>query len=164
MRRMYSENQLIALIQQYGGDIEKIKEELIGSYVRIMDAPSSTTLTDEQIAQIQEGVFIKGTFLGQKNPILFPTVAVSDAQLTGVILSGYSNQNFLFSAYNINLSTKVISLDSSVGFQLQTIYKQLNLKGLTSINNKSFPTYPSNTGTFILKCVDGVLTWVADAE
>ena len=62
MRRMYSENQLIELIQKYGGDIEKIKEELKGSFVQIYDGDlqPNTTLDEETLAMLYDGMFQNG--------------------------------------------------------------------------------------------------------
>lgn len=168
MRRMYSENQLIALIEQYGGsvspeDIQKMFDDgdvdLAGMYVRIMDAPESTTLTDEQIAQIIEGCFIKGTFLGRKNPVLFPANITTGQEAygyEGVIISKNSSNRYSYiGLYTINTTNKKIALGND---------KLLQLEDIAFFNGKSIPNYPSSTGTFTLKCVNGVLTWIADAE
>ena len=59
-----------------------------GNYVKYITAPESTTLTDEEIANIIDGVFIEGTFLGYKNPVLFPA-GDNGSSYKGLILSTY---------------------------------------------------------------------------
>ena len=153
MRRMFSKEQLIKLIQDNSLSQEEVVELLVGKYVRIMEAPESTTLTDEQIAQIEEGVFINGTFLGFKNPVLCPCELYGSTYY-GLIFSGGRTPNIR--VYAINSATKVISL------ALESSNDYIRLSGVASLNNKTIPAYPSDTGTFTLKCVDGVLTWVED--
>lgn len=150
MRRMYSENQIKMLVQQ-GIDEGQIQvaQSLEGAYVKIMDAPSSTTLTEEEYENIKGGVFIQGEFLTYTNPILCPCNP-SGAVRRGLIISGNE-----LAVYAIIDSTKEISLVSaSTGI--------LAVRSVNSINGKAIPSYPSNTGTFVLKCVDGVLTWVEE--
>lgn len=122
-----------------------------GKYVRIMNAPSSTTLNDEQIEVIKEGVFIDGEFLGFHNPVLFPPASAILDFHRGIIM-GQKSGVATIQTYQIR-NTKVIELFD------QFLFDILNLRQL---NGKTIPTYPSDTGTFTLKCVDGVLTWVAD--
>lgn len=126
-----------------------IVQGLVGKYVRIMDAPASTTLTDEQLAQILEGCFVEGTFLSIKNPVFMPP-RDEGTNYRGVVLGEDK-----IGAYNIVKSSKAITmLASSIGV--------MELQSLRSINGKTIPSYPSSTGTFVLKCVDGVLTWVSE--
>lgn len=42
-------------------------------------------------------------------------------------------------------------------------YNWISLANIGWINGKEIPAYPSNTGTFVLKCVNGVLTWVQES-
>ena len=149
MRRMFSKEQLIKLIQDNSLSQEEVVELLVGKYVRIMEAPESTTLTDEQIDQIKEGVFINGTFLTLKNPVLFPPFEVSST-LRGMIMSQVN-----IGVYEINLSTKVISY-------VAESTQRVGLSSVYSLNGKPIPAYPSSSGTFILKCVNGTLTWVEE--
>jgi len=137
---------------------EEIMDMLVGKYVRIMEAPTSTTLTDEQIAQITAGVFINGDFLSRKNPILCPTNETNDAYF-GLMISGPTSQysNHTIALYKITKATKVIE-SVFVGITL-TGNSQLSLTSLKNVNNKAIPNYPSNTGTFGFKCVDGTLAW-----
>ena len=151
MRRMFSENQIKALVQE-GLDEGQISaaKSLIGKYVRIMDAPESTTLTDEQIAQILEGCFIEGTFLSLVNPVFLPVGGETENVYYGLILHGSGT-----SAYYITKSTKAIT-------KYPNTTGRWELSNISNINGKSIPSYPANTGTFVLKCIDGVLTWVEE--
>ena len=145
MRRMFSEKQIEEMIAS-GISLDVLKPILDGSFVKIINAPESTTLTDEEIEQFQEGVFIEGEFLSQVNPVFTPAVLVSGT-LRGLCISSRSLRS-----YQINTTTKVISFS---GIDLQ-IY------GLSQINQKNWPVYPASTGTFVFKCVDGILTWVEE--
>ena len=129
--------------------LDDVEQDLVGKYVRIMNAPTSTTLTDEQIAQIREGVFINGEFLSHVNPVLFPFKETAGSY-KGLILS-----SSIIGVYTINPTTKVISLDGSTS-------KSLYIRSIFGFNGKDIPDYPASTGTFVLKCVDGVLTWVSE--
>lgn len=128
-----------------------------GKKVNVIDAPASTTLDDDTIEKIKEGVFINGEFLDFKNPMFFP----SNTGEYGVVIGPRrSNNNVIFGEYSINPSTKVISVTSAY-FEC-TYFGKMNITSVANINDKAVPAYPSNTGTFTLKCVDGVLTWVQD--
>ena len=162
MRRMFSENQLIELIKKYGGDIDKIKEELLGSFVRIMDAPKSTTLTDEQIAQIREGVFINGNFLGYHNPILIPAqpVGVLDGYYGGLLIgtTEYPQQGPVIKGFSINTSKVIAASTNEISFNVG-YSGRITIKGLYSLNDKLFPNYPSNDNIGHLICRKGTLQW-----
>ena len=144
MRKMYSENQ-----------VKEIIKELLAitngmGVVRTMDAPASTTLTDEQLALIRGGIFINGAFLGYSNPILLP--AISDgSNFRGILLTDSS-----INLYLINKTAKVINVQGPTvrGLVLNSIY---------SINARVVPDFPDTDGkTYFLKYVNGVLTWVED--
>ena len=160
MRQMFSKKQIEEMIEEGSLSPEEVQEMLIGKYVRIMDAPESTTLTDEQIDQIKEGVFINGTFLALKNPILCPASEYSGSLYGAVIGSNESAGATFFVYYKIVLSTKVITLNTE-GIEISRS-GNTNIPNLKNLNGKTFPNYPSATGTFVLKCVDGVLTWVEE--
>ena len=117
--------------------------------VHQMDAPSSTTLTDEEIEQIKNGVFINGTILGLVNPVLMP-LNESGANYRGMYIAGEK-----IGAFTINKESKVIALAVNTTLRI-------DLNSIGSINGKTLASYPANTGTFVLKMVDGVLTWVAE--
>ena len=188
MRKMYSLNQLIALIKQYAdvspekieeiiaglesgsiavnvgldgyGNLVKqsIMEMLTGKVVRIMQAPESTTLTDEQMAQIIGGAFMEGTFLGMINPVFYATTINSGGNAYyGFCVGHVGDQGTLFEMYKIVPSTKVISstalvlMDGYYGYF--NIYKPM-------FNHKEFPiNYPADTKIGQLLCRKGTLTW-----
>ena len=135
MRRMFSEKQLNK------------------KYVKIIPAPESTTLTDDQIAQITSGVHVEGSFLGYTNPVFFPSI-LDPNNYVGMMLIGSVGLSYI-RGYSINASTKVITLSGDA-------QKQIYLRNIADINGKSLPANPSNTGTFTLKMVDGILAWVKD--
>ena len=135
MRRMFSEKQLN----------EK--------YVKIIPAPKSATLTDEEMELITKGVFIEGIFLNYVNPVFFPST-LSSGTYYGMVITSTDGLPFIRS-YIINASTKEITLQTN--FQ-----RRIYLRNIADINGKPLPTDPSNTGTFTLKMVDGNLAWVED--
>lgn len=114
-------------------------------------APESTTLTDEEYAILTSGKAIKidGTFSSLKNMIIYPPYSYG-SDFRGL----YIAQNY-FGCYVITSSNKKFSTIASDT-------KTWHLYNLSSLNGKTVPTYPSNTGTFVLKCVNGVLTWVEE--
>lgn len=146
-----------------------------GKYVRIMTIPESTTLTDEQIAQFVEGGFMNGVFLGLINPVFFPVVKDSyGSYICGFVFGKTPTGSSVLSAYWIS-GSKVIQLytqnpiielgpgNATGRIDVKLISNKIRYNsGDLEILNKKIPSYPSNTGTFTLKCVDGVLTWVAD--
>ena len=112
----------------------------------------SNTLTQDQYDLITNGkpTLIKGTIFGRNNIALFPVQDIGNHYRGLAISSGTRVGTIL-----IQKSTLEISLDSlTVG--------TISLDSIKEINGKTIPSYPSNTGTFVLKCVDGVLTWVAE--
>ena len=127
-----------------------------GQVVHKMTAPSSTTLTDEEIAKIVDGVFIEGTFLGATNPVLCPASIYNNDYYGFIIAQMGIYGNTRVTHYRIKADTKVISLYENNGFGFG--YAGV----VSSMNGKSIPAYPSDTGTFTLKMVNGVLTWVSD--
>lgn len=106
-----------------------------GNYVKYITAPESTTLTDEEIANIIDGVFIEGTFLGYKNPVLFPA-GDNGSSYRGLILSTYGDAGASsIQLYSINKESKVISTTGERVLTLSNIY---------SINGIFIPDYPDN--------------------
>lgn len=112
----------------------------------------NNTLTQEQYDLITNGkpTLIKGTLLNKTNILLFAgSVASGHYWCSGVCMNGYYTE---YRQFLIN-SSMVISVASQ---------KYIRLPSIDAINGKDIPAYPSNTGTFTLKCVNGVLTWVED--
>lgn len=158
MRKMFSKQQLIEMIEAYSKaspeDIQKMFDDgdvsLAGMYVRIMKAPTSTTLTDEQIAQIAEGVFIEGTFLGYKNPVLIPTGSESYNIVRGLLIGSGGLFNDI-RQYQISLNTKNITTNNPLRF---------NASGeLSNVNGKSLPSFLSNNQIGSMICRKGTLEW-----
>lgn len=130
------------------GDISA-SGHITGDVVHTMPAPSSTTLTDEEFSKVIGGVFIIGSFLGLQNPILC-TPTFFGGIYVGVIISGTT-----IGAYTLNSTNKVIA-------KRTTGTPSYNLENLNQVNGKQIPAFPAESGSFTYKCVDGVLTWVAD--
>ena len=108
-------------------------------------------LTQAQYDLITNGkpTLIMGTLSGQTN-IFIPQILSTGATRYGAWFNGIA-----FGSLSINVSTKVITI-------LGSATKSQYLRSIYSINGKEIPDYPANTGTFVLKCIDGVLTWVAE--
>ena len=60
--------------------------------------------------------------------------------------------------YSIVVSTKVISYNN-VRFQVNAAANSISLPDTVSIKGKALPSYPSDTGTFVYKQVNGTLAW-----
>lgn len=129
--------------------------DLDSKYVKIMQAPTSSTLTDEEFAQIQEGCFINGTFLNLINPVFFPaTKSTGNQEYYGIVIGSKGLGADIISKYHIGTNHLIEITNPS------TI--ELDYAGNMYYMSKKIPAYPSNTGTFVLKCVNGTLTWVAE--
>lgn len=116
---------------------------------------TDNTLSAEQYALIRNGkpTIIKGTFLNMLNPILLTS---SYLEAFGMIIGANSTGNYTrVQYYEIYPSgdNHVIQIYSNKRIELRNIY---------DINGKEIPNYPSSTGTFVLKCIDGTLTWVQE--
>ena len=139
-------------------------EPLLGKFVRIMDAPTSITLTNEQVLAIKEGIFFNGNLVYSayttfKNPIFLPYIEIgSDKRGVMITTSSVYNLTCMY-LYNINLSNELTIKESGIRWNE---YEKLAIHNLSQLNGKGFPDYPADTGTFTLKCVNGVLTWVQD--
>lgn len=149
-------------------DNEKVLEVIAGAWgkggkkVNVIDAPSSTTLTDEEVELFKNGIFINGLYLGLKNPIILPSGESAGNYLGWFIAGDGVNITLAYiGTYMINKTSKVISIKNKL-LTYQFANSTLEIKNVSAINEKEFPSYPTNTGTFTLKCVDGVLKWVQD--
>ena len=130
----------------------EVKPILDTHYVKILPAPESTTLTDEQIDMIKGGTFVEGEFIGFKNPVLLPP-RETEEYLVGIIMGDFESGSVnAITTYRITKATKVIQASSG----------SFNIAQLSYVNGKRIPDYPASTGTFVLKSVDGVLTWVEE--
>ena len=121
---------------------------------KVIAPPSSITLTDDEIATIIKGVQIDGTFLGMTNPLLHKA-SDTPSYYYGIIEGNTGSLESTIGFYFIIKSNKQIYTGGNTEAYVA-------LKSIKAINGKTLPAYPSSTGTFVLKCVDGVLTWVQE--
>ena len=131
--------------------------------------PSSTTLTSDLINKFVNGVAVNGKFLSKKNPIFFPLQYTQGQYSIGFYLSTDNNGGALRIGRYVVSPSNVIYADGDAeiffgGNTISISGKNVNINGSTSttIKGKTLPVNPASTGTFVLKCVDGVLTWVAE--
>lgn len=129
-----------------------VKVSELGSFP-IIPAPSSTTLTTDEFNKISKGAIVLTTFLTYERIVFMPIGDLSFGERGGIALcvNGFTPE---IRVYKIS-SQNVISL-------YNTTEKRVRLQSVTQINGKAIPDYPSSTGTFVLKCVNGTLTWVAE--
>lgn len=116
---------------------------------------TNNILSADQYALIRNGkpTLIKGTFLNMLNPILLTS---SYLETFGIIIGANSIGNYTAIKYYEIYA-------SGSNYVIQTYgNKRIELSNLYSINGKEIPDFPSSTGTFVLKCVNGTLTWVAE--
>jgi hypothetical protein len=124
-------------------------------FVALTDVPSSATLTDEQIEEFKEGHFTEGEFIGLKNPVFFPAKYFGNRYYSGMVigLSTGSGSETIIGSYLIDTNDNSIVLTTNRYIDVRSVYK---------FNGKEIPVYPSDSGTFVLKCVNGTLTWVEE--
>lgn len=135
------------------GTYVKSLAQLVESEFNVINATDivDNTLTDAQYALITNGrpTLIKGSLLSRTDIFLVSMGGGSSSKF----FIGYSGTNE--EAYQLVVSSKVISrVGSATGIKY--------LQSIAQFNGKDVPDYPSSTGSFTLKCVDGTLTWVAD--
>lgn len=175
MKRMVTAEEIIDLIKEHGAtpeQIAEIVEELVtGHYVQVIDAPESTTLTEEEFERVKEGVFVNGNFLGLQNPVFYPAQKTGETTWKGIIMGTDTGayHTFYVREYLVN-SSRVISFTSegSISLAIGTNAGGPSTLGnsgktfrawLNTINNKALPNYPANTGRFTYKFINGTLTW-----
>ena len=120
----------------------------------------NNTLTQEQYDLITNGkpTLIKGEFLsGYTNFVLFPPLEravdfIFEAQYTTAYPA------FVLGLVSLNKTTKVISLNTNKFYRGD----QFDSISSSKFNSKTVPAYPSDTGTFNLKQIDGTLTWTKE--
>ena len=155
------------------GDGELVKGNLYGKFVRILNASELVNpLTADQIDIIKEGVFIEGVlgkpYFYHKNPLLFPPSEYQGI-LYGIALGVKSTDDgstgpytqFDVYKYTIDASGNLAYNVNQVAIIGQSGGGTTSLS-LDNLNGKNIPHYPSSIGTFVLKCIDGVLTWVEE--
>lgn len=118
----------------------------------LISAPSSTTLTDAEILSITSGCQIDGNFLNLIKPTFYPARLLGGGAIYRGLVIGFGvSGSQTVRLYEINTGTKVIANSGT---------KQIDLVNVDTFNGKSIPNYPSNTGTFNIKQINGALTWV----
>lgn len=116
----------------------------------------NNTLSQEQYDLFTNGkpILIKGTIQGYVNPIITNIKAHGNLQIATYIAYSSSSIDFIAGRCVI-LADNTIRFDNNV-FSINTNSEAITFKG------KTIPAYPASTGTFVLKCIDGTLTWVAE--
>lgn len=138
----------------FGNSLKSITtENLLNSLVNIIDASEiiDNKLTQEQFDLITNGkpTFILGTWGSYTN--LF-VLAVNQV---GATRYGAWCNGAAFGSLSIISSNKAISITSSN-------VKSLYLRSIYSFNGKDVPDFPASSGTFALKYINGVLTWIQE--
>lgn len=111
--------------------------KLFGKFVKIINAPSSTTLTDEEKQNIIDGSFMEGNFLGYKNPLFCPAELYQGVWY-GIFIASKDTGDSVIREYGINDSTNVVTLETSNRISMNAIY---------SFNGKEIPTFPNSPST-----------------
>jgi len=141
----------------YGTDNNLSWGEGIFNVINASDI-SNNTLTQAQYDLITNGkpTLISGTFLNLLNPIIMPPRTNIAGVLTRGLYFGYATSgNQQLGTYQINEGTLVIGLST-------VTQDNIDFNNMGKLNGKQIPAYPSNTGTFVLKCINGTLTWVQE--
>lgn len=158
-KRCLTVSEVIALIQKYAPkgdtlpdvtalDNEKVLEVIAGAWakgrkkVNVIDAPSSTTLTDEEIDAYKGGVFNNGVFLGMNNPVFFPSNLREPINaLRGISICRTENSIFSYiRSYLINLTTKEISYDDGLKIEFNHNTNTLDIQAANvNIKGRSKP-------------------------
>lgn len=120
----------------------------------------NNTLTQEQYDLITNGkpTWINGTILGYiHSPILLSPRETSTELQIPVVCRYSTATNVRFYSLVVNKTTKVLS------------YINIDVAGVNTLEisclrlgDKSIPAYPSDTGIFNLKQIDGALTWTKE--
>lgn len=69
-------------------------------------------------------------------------------------IKGWCIANDALTSYQVFRTSKQIGLNGKSNY----------IAGVYSFNGKTIPSYPSSTGTFVLKCINGTLTWVEETQ
>ena len=124
---------------------------------------SDGTLSIEDYAKATNGkpTRIEGTILNWNGALLLPMNETTSTYYGIVYLKQSYNRQRLFAEYQIIKSTRKLSYDTSASVLWENS-RELKFTSLNAINGKTIPAYPASTGTFVLKCVNGTLTWVQE--
>lgn len=129
----------------------------------IIPTPSSATLTNDEAEAIRSGGVVKGNINGLgnfQNYVFFPAGELFSGYYMGFVVVSRNGYSKLYQ-YAINDSTNLITFYGNKNIDIDSA-SNISITGLNNINGKTLPAYPSNTGSFIFKSVDGALSWDAD--
>ncbi len=137
----------------YGATQNASADDIING-ITGMDGPTSTTLTDNQIARIIKGVKINGSLtisgVDCNGAIFYPAKDVGTYYRGKVVC--FSANNVCETVYRIAKDTKVIDIINSVA---------VNLRNISRINDKSIPDYLNNQDGIYAYRNNG-LVWLRD--
>lgn len=119
----------------------------------VITAPSSTTLTNDEVTRISKGAIVLSSFLGFEKSVFFPIGNESFGEKAGMFVgvNGFTPE---LRAYKIN-SSNVISLYNITD-------KRLRLQNIVQVNGKNFPDFPTtNPEDAVVVCGPngGALSW-----
>lgn len=126
--------------------------------VKIMTAPASETLTNEQITQFINGIYINGTFLGYVNPVFYPARVTDATYYYGVLCGASEVAVAMERVYRINKTTKVIDLAT---YTPTTFSSDGRAKiQIWELNNAKFPaSNPSGTEPYDLTIANNIYSF-----
>ena len=153
MKKMHSVEGIVDIVNEGidEGLIEIVTpEDLIGKFVRIIDAPSSSTLTQEQIEIFKGGCFINGNYLNYVNPVFLPCRCPRPNDFPswwfGIFIAPQVNgQKTRICQYLLRTDTGTLSVENSVYIDFEQnpsgSAMEINVAhGLKIKNNSGFQT------------------------
>lgn len=149
-----NEETRLEILKILGIDAEEYISNIYNSVNFISESEFTSPLSEEVYNKIINGKITIVIGESDKTIILPPTLR---NDFTPIYRAGYlkSQDGFLkFGSIGIVTQTRTFT---EVFSNLSSIQLYAN-----RLNGKTLPNNPSNTGTFVLKCVDGVLTWVEE--
>lgn len=119
----------------------------------------NNTLTETQLSLIINGkpTLIKGNLVISSRSMSDIFIISAKLQSGLLVACAFSTgaSSIIQQVDLITNANRVLSIGASQ-------YYGLILNNIREINGKPLPVYPASTGSFTLKCVDGVLSWVTD--
>ena len=135
--------------------------------INVADMTDSTHFTADQITLLSNGkpTRIIGLLGGNRNNVLFTSIQDSGTYLNVMFTYANSDTDKGISYCQITKSNGFVNIrGNAVKFGNNRI--DINVDNGTTnsiyIQGKKLPDNPPDTGTFVLKCIDGTLTWVAE--
>ena len=130
-------------------DNEKVLEVINGAWgkggkkANVINAPSSTTLTDEEYNQFLKGSLINGSIGGRFNPVVFPNSLYPNLSTSGagfIISPEADTPKSKIEMWTIDKNTKNFAFVSNLGIHLDATYKSIELFcNKLKINNRIKP-------------------------